>query len=189
MKLFGPAVDLNTLPPAMPMIAAGKALTGAAQPYWYNGEQQPYMYDGEQHNSSNTWENVQALLDANGPALESTGPARRQRFRTTDFHPYQSAAFHDETTRLGPLIGAARWLSAAAVNDLHIGNGAAAVTNIRGLLALVWRGWENEQTGDAQGGRMSMAGFALNTTWEALAGDERTGAGTGTYRHAGGDWT
>ena len=156
-KLFVPAVDdANCLPPAMQMIAAGKALTGASQPYW----------PGEQPDSSNGWENARAMVDASSPAFESL--AQAATFPVIDFHPdYYTAIFSADMRRQYLLIRAARRLSAAAVCDLHDGNGAEAVTNISVLLALVQE-LRNGRLGMVQSTRMGMAGVALNTTWEAL---------------------
>jgi len=137
-------------PPAMHLVAPGKAMIGWAQPYLH--------YDG-----SNTWEEAEAALQLSEPALEL--------LRRTIEQPHFDFAldYKQGMTLIIPHLMTMRkstqLLSAAALCDLHRHDSASAVTNTRAMLALI-KGWKEDRLVISEMVRNLIAGFTYPVTWE-----------------------
>ena len=147
-------LDTNS-PPAMKMVAPGKAMVGWAQ---------PYMYD---ELVSNKWEEVQALVMTNQPGFDSL--EQIVRLPHLDFQTdYRSAALGSIT--VAPLLemrNAGRMSVFATLSDLHRGDMASASGHIRAILAMVSAA-SQERFPVSQLIRISITHSAAAATWEWL---------------------
>lgn len=143
----------NNPPPAMRMVAPGRAMIGWRQP------------DIRSSDGKNKWEDLgRELADAKSD-LDS--------FQNLTDHPvldfnldYQKG-FDLLLPQLGPLKRAAQWLSASALYNLHQGNPKNACAGLHVMLALV-KGETDERTTISQLVRFAMASIGASATWEVL---------------------
>lgn len=153
-KLFSTAgIDYSNMPSLMKMVAPGKALVGWLQP------------DVRGYEFTDSWENVQAVVELDRPAMELLKQAAN--YPALDFHIDYNKGFEAPLRNLGPLKHSAQKLSAAALCDLHNGHAASAVTNILAVLALV-QAERDERFEISQLVRIAMASIAASATWELL---------------------
>jgi len=156
--LFAPEDEgfYTNLPPAMGMIAPGKAMIGWAEPDvrgYYNG-----YY-------TNTWESVKAAAETNRPVTEMLRQV--MDYQTIVFQPDYSEWPAMPLDHLSPLRRCALELSIPTMCDLHEGDAASATTNLCAMLALV-RGMQEERTFLSQHTRQFVASVAAEGTWELL---------------------
>jgi hypothetical protein len=141
-------------PPAMRMTASGKAMVG-----W----QLPVIRDGR---ASNSWAEVEAALAQENAALVllrqiTTG-------RVFDFKlDFSNGLEKIQLPQLASAKKAAQRLIAAAMNNLHRGDAAAAAENIRATLAVV-QGMSHDRLVISELVRMAIAQMALAANWELL---------------------
>jgi hypothetical protein len=144
----------SNTPPAMRMVAPGKAIVGWQQPdisliHW----------------ATNTWEDLGRELANARDDLAS--------FRSLTNHPvldfnldYQKG-FDLRVSHLASLKRSAQWLDASALYDLHQGNTTKACADVRAMLALV-KGETDERTAISQLVRIAIAAIGAGVTWEIL---------------------
>jgi hypothetical protein len=139
-------------PLLMHLVAPGKAMAGWAQPDCRDSR-------------TNSWEEVEAALADENEALDLL----RQliEFPALDFHLNYKQGPSLLLPHLAPLKRAAQRLSAAALCDLHRGDMAAAVTNVRAMLAIA-RGMEEEPLAISQLVRLAIVQISQAATWELL---------------------
>ena len=154
----------TNLPPAMHMIAPGRAMVGWAQPDVRG------FYTGYY---TNNWENVKAAAETNRPGTELLKQA--MDYPTIDFQPDYGGWPAMPLEHLTPLRHCARKLSLATMCNLHEGDAASATTNLCAILALV-RGIHDERTILSQHTRKSVASTATAGTWELLQSTNVTDA-------------
>jgi hypothetical protein len=153
-SLFIPANDdESNLPPAMRMVAPGKAMVCSQQPEVRGSD------------FTNSWENVNAAAETSRPVNELLNQAAA--FPAIDFQLDYQAGPDMTPLHLAPLRRCAQRLSAAAICDLHNGDAASATTNLCTLLALV-RADHDERTLISQLIRIAMASIAITVNWEIL---------------------
>ncbi|MEJ0088182.1 MAG: hypothetical protein WDM80_00265 [Limisphaerales bacterium] len=140
-------------PPAMRMIAPGKAMTGWMQP------------DLRDDLFTNSWENAVTTAEASRPAMELLREATA--YPAIDFQLEYLKGDEMLLTHLSSLRQSAHILSAAAMCDLHNGNIASAMTNLCTLLALIQRIHE-ERNVISQSVRIAMVQIAITANWELL---------------------
>ena len=148
--------DDGNLPPAMRMVAPGRAMVGWARPNLV--DPRPYGY-------TNTWENARQAADANRPVFDLLKQAAG--YPALDFQIDYTLGPETLLPHLAPLKRCTQRLSAAAMSDLHDHNAAAAATNICALLALV-RNDHEERLVISQLVRIAMVSIAASATWELL---------------------
>jgi hypothetical protein len=163
-RLLGSGADSSNLPPAMKMVAPGRAMVGWAQPNLAEPGGSGY---------TNSWENAEAAVEANRPVIELL--AQVSSYPTVDFDLDYSKGPAMLLTHLAPLKRCTQCLSAAAVCELHRGNLDPAATNICALLALV-QSVQQERTIISQLVRIAMASIAASATWEFLQATNLTDA-------------
>lgn len=154
----------TNLPPAMHMIAPGRAMVGWAQPD-VRGYYTSYY--------TNTWENVKAAAETNRPGTELL--RRVMDYPTIDFQPDYGDWPAMPLEHLSPLRRCALKLLIAAMCNLHQGNAASAITNLCTMLALV-QGTHDERTILSQHTRKSVGSTATAGTWELLRSTNVTDA-------------
>lgn len=111
-------------PPAMRMIAPGKAMIGWAQ------------FDIRSEDGTNTWGEIEAALAEDSAALKLLSQITEHPM--LDFNlDYKDGADKIKILHLSSLKRSAQRLSAAAMDDLHHGDTASAVKNVSAMLALV----------------------------------------------------
>jgi len=140
----------------MKMIAPGKAMVFPDQPLALT------------HNATNSWEEVAAAVAQNKEAYDLLQQIIDKP--AFDFQiPFEkgTADIDYRTLNFIELRNASLRLQAAALSDLHRGNGAAAVKNVRAALALV-KAMRTEGLLAAESMRMSLAYRAFGMTWEIL---------------------
>lgn len=148
---------LNTnAPPAMHMVAPGKAMIGSAQ---------PDIRDYYEGNTTNSWAEAEAAIVDLAEALELLQQVIDRP--TIDFGFDYRQGFGMRLPNLAETKMAAQRLSAAALCDLHRGETAAAATNVRAMLALV-RGSADERLVISQLVRIAIAAITVNVNWELL---------------------
>jgi hypothetical protein len=141
-------------PPAMRIVAPGKAMIG-----WKQAD----IRDSE---GTNSWEEADALCKQFGVALDLLRQATMQP--SLDFGlDYRHGFSQMQFPQLVEMRRSAQLLSAASMCDLHRGESAAAVTNVHTLLVLVGR-WQNEPLAISQLVRIAMAQLTLGPNWELL---------------------
>jgi hypothetical protein len=144
-------LDTN-MPPAMQMVAPGKAMVGWAQPDVRSG-------------GTNTWNDVDEALARYRDALESVREAaERPAF---DFQLDYREGYTLLLPHLAPLKHAVQLLTTDTLCDLHRGDAAAATTNVQAMLALV-RATGDERLAISQLVRIAMAAISMAATWELL---------------------
>jgi hypothetical protein len=141
-------------PSAMRMIAPGKAMIGSVQPDIRTA-------DGE-----NSWEEIGAALAEDGEALKLLSQITNGT--TFDFNlDYKDGFDKIKFSHLAPLKRSAQKLSAAAIDDLHRGDSAAAVKNISTMLAMV-NGESHDRILISELVRIAIAQMGVGPTWEVL---------------------
>lgn len=148
-------LDTNP-PPAMRMVATGKAMIGFAQPHIRN-------YDNRK--ATNTWSETEEAIAGLSGAMELLQriidhPAR-------DFRLNYEQGFSLPLPNLAGTKRAAQRLSAAALCDLHRGDDASATMNVRAMLALA-KGSADERLVISQLVRMAIAAITFTVNWELL---------------------
>jgi hypothetical protein len=161
---LGPADDESNEPPAMQMVAFGKAMVGWAQ---------PNLVKPGSYGFTNSWANAQQVVDEDGPLLDLLRLAGHSP--ALDFQLDYSQGFAVLLPHLEPLRHCARRLSAATLCQLHAGHTAAAVTNVCTLLALIHNN-HNERMVLSQLVRFKMDSIASSATWEVLQATNLTDA-------------
>ena len=151
-NLKSEGVVANNPPPAMLMVARGRAMIG-----W----QQPDL----RISGRNSWDDLGRELAAAKNDLAS--------FQTLADHPvldfnldYQKGA-DIQIPHLAPLKRSAQWLSASALYDLHQEDPKSACADVRALLALV-KGETDEWLIISQLVRIAIASIGSSATWEIL---------------------
>ncbi|HZF01250.1 MAG TPA: hypothetical protein VE344_05075 [Methylomirabilota bacterium] len=146
-------IHANNPPPAMQMVASGKAMIGWQQP------------DIRSSDGINQWEDLGRELAAAKSDLDS--------FQNLTNHPildfnldYQKGA-DIQLPNLASLKRSAQWLSASALYDLHQGNPKNACADVRAMLALV-KGETDERTLISQLVRIAIFSMVTSPTWEVL---------------------
>ncbi len=159
-------------PPAMRLIAPGKAMVGWAQP-----DIRYYL------EMTNSWEEADAALAQYAGVLELLHQVIEHP--TLDF----GLAYQQGSTlllpHLGPMKGCAQRLLAAASCHLHRGDIASAITDLRAILALV-KGTEQERLVISQLVRIAIAAIAFAANWELLQAPNLTDAQLAALQQ---DWT
>lgn len=155
-NLLSSADDSSNQPPAMRMIAPGKALIG-----W----QQPDLRDPGAYGYTNSWANAMADAESNRPAIELLQQAAN--YPAIDFQLDYKKGFAIPATLLMPLKISAQQLTAAVMCDLHGGDTASATTNLWTLLSLV-QGEHDERLIISQMVRIAVVNIAAVASWELL---------------------
>jgi hypothetical protein len=141
-------------PPEMRMIASGKAMVG-----W----QLPVIRDGR---ASNSWAEVEAALAQENAALALLRQITAGQ--VFDFKlDFSNGLEKIQLPQLASAKKAAQRLIAAAMDDLHRGDAAAAAENIRATLAVV-QGMSHDRLVISELVRMAIAQMALAANWEFL---------------------
>ena len=140
-------------PPAMLMVAPGKAAIGWAQP------------DIRSEEGSNSWEEVKEALAQDKEALElldqiTNSPA-------FDFNLQYTQRFDMRLTHLISEKRVAQRLTASTVYDLHLSDSSSAAKNIHVILVLV-KGTHEERTAISQLVRIAITKIGSMATWELL---------------------
>jgi hypothetical protein len=146
----------SNLPPAMQMVAPGKAMVGGIQTNLVNIGLFGW---------TNTWENAEADVAFNHPAIELLRKAAG--YPAFDFQLDYSKGPEMLLKHLALFKHSAQSLSTEAMCDLHNGDPASAATNICTLLALA-QGEHGERVVISQLVRIAMISFATSATWELL---------------------
>jgi len=147
----GDPLDTNA-PPAMHMVAPGKAMVGWAQP-------------DIRVNGTNTWSEIAAALSGYRDALDVVSDAAEHP--NFNFHLDYRQGFTLLIPHLAPLKRSVSLLSTETLLALHSGDTAAATTNVQTMLALV-NATADERLAISQLVRIAMAAIAMNATWELL---------------------
>src|ERR1700722_9847024 len=151
-NLKSEGIHANNPPPAMQMVASGKAMIG-----WQQPDIRSY--------GRNTWEDLGRELAAAKSDLDS--------FQNLTNHPildfnldYQKGV-DLQLPNLAALKRSAQWLNAAAIYDLHQGDTTNACADVHAMLALV-KGETDERLIISHLVRIAIAAIGANTTWEIL---------------------
>jgi hypothetical protein len=154
--------DFSNQPPAMRMIAPGKALIG-----W----QQPDLREDDPSGYTNSWANAMADAESNRPAIELLQQATD--YPTIDFQLDYQRGPGLLLKHLMPLRASALLLRAAMMCDLHGGNTASATTNLCTLLSLT-QDEQDERLLISQLVRIAMLNIAATASWELLRASNLT---------------
>jgi hypothetical protein len=146
-------------PPAMRMVAPGKAMIG-----W----RQPEIRDKD---ATNSWEEIKKALEQNGEALNLL--VQITNAPLFDFNLQYTQRFEMRLTHLMLEKRAAQRLAANAIYDLHSGGIDSAVKNVRAVLAMA-KGTHDERTAISQLVRIAITQIASGTTWELLQSQKLT---------------
>lgn len=148
-------------PPAMRMVAPGRAMVGWQRPVLIEG----YGWDTPKHPLTNTWTEFAGDLERSrkGIALLHEITAHPD----LDFHLDYNAGANLMLPHLAPLKKSAQALSAAALVDLHKGDTTAAAQHIRAMLALA-KGARDEPLLISQLVRIAILQITIPATWELL---------------------
>jgi hypothetical protein len=150
-------------PPAMRMVAPGKAMVGWAQP-----DIRDYS-----EGATNTWAETQAGITE---LFEGLVLLHQMIDRPTlDFGLNYEQGFSLLLPNLAQPKNAAQRLSAAALCDLHRGDTASATMNVRAMLALA-KGLADERLVISQLVRIAIAAITSSVTWEVLQSPDVTDA-------------
>jgi hypothetical protein len=148
------SIAVTNTPPAMRMVAPGKAMVG-----W----QQPDITDIQW--ATNTWEELgRELTRASNDLLSFRGLTNHP---VLDFGLDYQKGFDLLFPYLMPLKRSVQWLSAAVLYDLHQGDPKDASSDVRAMLAIV-KGETNERILISQLVRIALASISANATWEIL---------------------
>jgi hypothetical protein len=160
--LLNPDAMMETnIPPAVRIIAPGKAIPCFAQP------------DVRGYNFTNTWPNLLAVAGYSRPA--TTLLRQAMNFPALDFHIDYQKWDDPGLSRRQADDGCALCLSTEAICDLHDGDAASAATNICAILAIV-NGERDVKTIFCQYSRVRMAFYAIGASWELLQSTNATDA-------------
>jgi hypothetical protein len=140
-------------PPAMRLVAPGKAMIG-----W----KQPDIRDSE---GTNSWDEADAACKQFGVALELL--RQSTALPAFDFELDYRQGAKLLLPHLIKMKHSAQFLSAASACDLHRGDFADAVTNVDTMIALV-RNWNHEPILISDWVRFSMTQLAWASNWELL---------------------
>lgn len=141
-------------PPAMRLVAPGKAMIGWKQPDIRGSE------------ATNSWDEADALCRHFSIALNLLRQAAAHP--ALNFEIDYQRGFQDlQLPQLDEMRRAAQVMSAASICDLHRGESASAVTNAHALLVLLER-WKSDPLAISQLVRIALAQLALNLSWELL---------------------
>jgi len=141
-------------PPAMHMVAPGKAMIGWTQPEIRTKE------------GSNSWEEIEAALAEDNEALKLL--SQIVDCPILDFNlNYKDGVDKIKILHLSPLKRSAQKLSAEAMNNLHREDTASATKNVSSMLALV-NGASNDRVLISELVRIAIAQIAVPVAWEIL---------------------
>ena len=143
----------NNPPPAMRMVAAGRAMIGWQQP------------DIRSSDGTNKWEDLGRELKNAKSDLDSFQSLTKHPI--LDFNLDYQKDFDLQLPNLASLKRSAQWLSASALYDLHQGNPKNACADVRAMLALV-KGEADERILISQLVRIAIAAIGASATWEIL---------------------
>jgi len=143
----------SNTPPAMRMVAPGKAMVG-----WH----QPNIIGFD---ATNTWEDLGRELAAAKSDLDSFQSLTNHP--VLDFNLDYQKGFDLLLPYLASLKRSAQWLNASALYDLHQGNPKNACADVRAMLALV-KGETDERMTISQLVRIAIAAIGASATWEIL---------------------
>ena len=139
-------------PPAMRMVAPGKAMVGWAQP--------DVRVEG-----TNSWAQIEEVLARYQEPLQTVREAaERQAF---DYQLDYLQGFTLLLPHLAPFKRAAQLFTADTLCDLHRADTAAATTNLEAMLGVV-RATSDERLPISQLVRIAVAAIAMTATWEFL---------------------
>ena len=149
-------------PPAMSMVAPGKAMVG-----W----QQPEIISDFGSPGTNTWADLDQQLQLGSAVIDllRQGAERPQLDFELDFKQGPDL----QLPHLMKMKQAALLFSPAALADLHRGDAASAATNIHTML-LILNAWKDEPLLISQLVRIAMAHIAVAGQWEFLQGTNIT---------------
>jgi len=140
-------------PPAMGMVAAGRAMIGWQQPDIRNSD------------ATNSWEDLGRELALVKTKLDSF--QNLTNHQSLDFHFDYKKGLWIPLGHLYPLRGAAEWLKASVLYDLHERRTSDACAKLRALLAIA-KGLSEERFGISQITRNTIVEFGVYATWEIL---------------------
>src|SRR5437867_882644 len=148
-----PSSPSSNTPPLMRRTSAGRALVAWKQENLSNGEVSN-VWASLSRSLADTWEPLQEIAEL----LEGN---------SLGFNLSYEQGFSLMLPQLTRLKGAAQWLSAVAVLELHEGRTSNAWQTIGALTALVERN-KNESLMICELVRIAISSIAVATTWEAL---------------------
>lgn len=153
----------NNPPPAMKMVAPGKAMIS-----W---QQTEIISDYSGTPATNTWADLDQQLQLASTAIDSLrrGVERPQMNFDLDF----DLGANLPLPHLVKMKQSAQLLSAATLGDLHRGDSASAATNLHTLLLTI-NVWKDEPLLISQLVRLAMAQIAVGAQWEFLQGTNLT---------------
>jgi len=158
-------------PPAMRMVAPGKAMLGWAQS------------DIRSRDGTNTWGEIEAALAEDNAALKLL--SRITEHPILDFNlDYKDGPDKIKILHLASLKRSAQRLSAAAMDDLHRGDTASAVKDVSVMLALV-NGASHDRLVISELVRIAITQITLAVNWEILQSPNLTDAPLAELQH---DW-
>jgi hypothetical protein len=143
----------SNTPPAMRMIAPGKAIVG-----W----QRPNIIGFD---ATNSWEDLGRELAAAKDDLDSFQNLTNHPI--LDFNLDYQKGFDLLLPHLAPLKRSAQWLNASALYNLHQRNPKSACADVRAMLAIV-KGETDERTIISQLVSIAIASIGASATWEIL---------------------
>ena len=154
------SIAVTNTPPAMRMVAPGKAMVG-----W----QQPDITDIQW--ATNTWEELgRELTRASNDLLSFQALTN---YSVLDFGLDYQKGFDMPFPYLMPLKRSVQWLSASVLYDLHQGEPKDACADVSAMLAIV-KGETDERILISQLVRIALASISANTTWEILQDPQTT---------------
>ena len=158
-------------PPAMRMVMLGKAMICYQQP------------DIRGYDATNPWEDIEAALAKENEGLNLLYQIADHP--TLDFNlNYHDGIDKIQMSYLSSLKRAAQRLSAATVCDLHHGDVASAVKNVRTMLALA-NGMSHDRLIISELVRIAIAQITLSVNWEILQSPNLTDEQLTELQH---DW-
>jgi hypothetical protein len=158
-------------PPALQMVAPGKAMIGWRQP--------AIRYMG----ATNSWTEIQTVLAEDGEALKLLSQIVDHPKLDFDL-AYQDGTEKIKFVHLSPLKRSAQRLSAAAMDNLHHGDTASAINNVSPMFALI-SGASHDRMIISELVRIAIASIAVSVTWETLQSTNLTDEQLATLQH---DW-
>ncbi len=151
-------VATSNPPPAMLMLAPGRAMVG-----W----QQPDL----RISGKNTWEDLGRDLAAVKSDLDSFQSLTNHP--VLDFNLDYQKGLELQLPNLASLKRSAQWLSASALYDLHQENPKNACADVCAMLAIV-KGETDERPTTSQLVRLAIVSMAASPTWEILQNPDVT---------------
>ena len=147
----------SNTPPAMRMVAPGKAMIGWHQP------------DIRDFDGTNKWEDLGRELVTAKSELASFQSLTNHP--VLDFNLEYQKGFDLQLPNLSSLKRSAQWLNTSALYDLHQGNTRSACADVRAMLALV-KGETDERILISQLVRIAIAAIGASANWEILQDTE-----------------